>query len=163
MSRTRLLPAHRRVWHRRQFSWDVSPAARGAGVFFPVWSSFKYLSHPGAVTKPGLTPGILHYGFLLQWLDLTNTNHPYHFIINLLAQRLFLYEHELISLLRFLLPAIAMEPNEEDGALRFSSCLFPSASSHRPLLGHSHIEKGEPQFEVVCTLTNRFSLNEYLN
>ena len=115
------------------------------------------------MTKPGLTPGILHYGFLLQRHDLTNTNHLYSFIINILAQCLFLYEYELISLLRFLLPVISMEPIEEDRAFPFSSCLFPLAWSRWTLLGHSHIQKGEPQFEVVCTLANRFSLKEYLN
>ena len=39
-----LLPVHCRVWNRRQFCWDISPAACGAGAFFPAWSSFKCLS-----------------------------------------------------------------------------------------------------------------------
>lgn len=74
-----------------------------------------------------------------------------------------MYEYELVSLLCFLLLVISMEPNDEDRALPFSSCLFPRASSHWTLLGHSHIQEGEPQFEVVCTLANRFSLKGYLN
>lgn len=71
-----------------------------------------------------------------------------------------MYGYQLTSLL---LLVISIEPNGEDGPLPFSSQLFPSASGHRELLGHNHMQKGEPQFEVVCTLASRLSSKEYLN
>lgn len=112
-------------------------------------------SHPGSVAKPGLAlpaPLHLHFGFLLQWLSLINTNPLYHFITSILVPLLgWAWTHQLTM---FPSPGHLIEENR---VLPFSSCPFPSAWSHW------HCWDTTTHFEVVCTLTNMFSLQEHLN
>lgn len=105
------------------------------------------------MTKPGLAPPAplhLHYGFLLQWLSLTNTNHLHHFITNILVPLLlWAWTHQLTL---FPSPGHLIEKNR---ALPFSSYPFPSAQNHW------YCWDTAAHFEGVCTLTNTFSLQEH--
>lgn len=65
------------------------------------------------------------------------TNHLYHFITNILVPLLiWAWAHQLTL---FPSPDHLIEENR---ALSFSSCPFPSAQSHLTLLGHSHTLRG---------------------